>query len=414
MFYRPPITPRATSDMNPPQGVTVEAPYVLRPGMHYVKSQSNRDRPESCIYVQLAPPAPASNTMYSGYPPMANALPEAQSLAGFDERVTHKRAPRWCDAETRHLLNIWTEEYPNIGKVRNAKEWERISRKLNRKLSDNGMVTFRTAYQCKVRMKYLIDEYNKVRRQSVSSEEDEVTCDYYEEIDAVLGNNPFFTVKVRMNSGLATTASALNKAPVSDASPLSPPLAYATSGIKTDFDAATNAAVAFNSAPLTCTAQSTNILTANENELPAKAVPVTDSAPASSTVPEDSAALDRFGCYTEHEGGLGSTLLSAEAACGPGAADSNVVPCLDQRGRGEKRDRPQRRETRKKTKKATEEGDQESKTLTFLREYLVESEKRDREFILQLTQLDREREERGREHMMNMMLEIAKLFKDNN
>lgn len=377
IFPRFPTTPRAASDVHQaPQGMPVEAPLVFRPGVHYMKNPSNTNRPESqCIYVQLAPSAPTHSAVYSGYTTMATA-PETQCVQDFEEAVPQKRAPRWCDAETRHLLNIWTEEYPNIGRVRNAKEWERISKKLNKKLSDNGMVTFRTAFQCKVRMKYLIDEYNRVRRQNVSSETDEVTCDYYNEIDIVLGDSPV----------------------------LPPAIPETSSETKQSNKAASS----------TCVEPSNDALATNDDESTGKPTPIMDTVPASSTIPEDFIALDRFGYYTEHES-KDDSLLHTGGACTPGTSEKNTLPCSSQQERGEKRERPVRRETaRKKAKKPTDAEEKESKTLSFLKEYLLESEKKDREFIMQLTQMDREREERGHEEMMNMMKEIAKIFKGDN
>lgn len=50
-------------------------------------------------------------------------------------------------------------------------------------------------------------------------------------------------------------------------------------------------------------------------------------------------------------------------------------------------------------------------TLRFLKGYLEESDRRDREFLLQMTQMDREREERNYERTMKFMMEMAKAFK---
>ena len=365
----------------------VEAPLVIRPGVHYLKNHNNTNRPESCIYLQLAPPAPTNNPVYSGYTTMPTAS-EGQSFHDFEEAAPHRRAPRWCDAETRHLLNIWAEEYPNIGRIRNAKEWERVSKKLNKKLSDNGMVTFRTAYQCKVRMKYLVDEYNRVRRQNASTDVDEVTCDYFNEIDNVLGDTPLFPA-----GGTVTNKDSL---PVS--------------AQKGENAAVTNLEHDENEDPSIRTEQSSDALATNDNETVVTSTPVMDSA--SSTVPENFIALDQFGYYTEQENREGSLLRQTNIAPGSGTVERSALPCSSHQEQGEKRERPTRRETtRKRTKKTTEAEDKESKTLNFLKDYLLESEKKDREFIMKLTQLDREREERGQEQMMEMMREIAKILK---
>lgn len=77
----------------------------------------------------------------------------------------------------------------------------------------------------------------------------------------------------------------------------------------------------------------------------------------------------------------------------------------------EERESPQRKEPPRKRKKKTPTDDDDNSTIQFLRSYMEESDRRDREFLLQMAQMDREREERNYERTMKMMMEMAKVFK---
>ena len=77
----------------------------------------------------------------------------------------------------------------------------------------------------------------------------------------------------------------------------------------------------------------------------------------------------------------------------------------------EERESPQRKDPPRKRKKKTPTDDDDNSTIQFLRSYMEESDRRDREFLLQMTRIDREREERTSEQTMRLMMEVAKVFR---
>ena len=102
---------------------------------------------------------------------------------------SRNRCPNWSDAETRFLLELWRDSFP-ISKRRNGAAWDSIAKKLNGVLKEQGISTFRTGTQCKARMKYLQDEYKRVKDHNSRSGNNRETFDYFDEIDAVLGCKP--------------------------------------------------------------------------------------------------------------------------------------------------------------------------------------------------------------------------------
>ena len=80
---------------------------------------------------------------------------------------------------------------------------------------------------------------------------------------------------------------------------------------------------------------------------------------------------------------------------------------------GDTRETPLNRESRKRANDSSAQDDN-GKPLQFLRDYMEESDRKDREFLLQMTRLDHEREERSSEQTMRLMLEVAKVFRSGN
>ena len=65
--------------------------------------------------------------------------------------------------------------------------WDSVAKKLNGVLKEQGISTFRTGVQCKAQMKYLEDEYKRVKDHNSRSGNNRETFGYFDEIDAVLG-----------------------------------------------------------------------------------------------------------------------------------------------------------------------------------------------------------------------------------
>ena len=245
------------------------------------------------------------------------------------------RSPNWSDAETRFLITLWGEQYQNISQQRNAKAWDIVARLLNQKLAQCGFETFRTGQQCKGRMKSIVFDYKTAKKRISESGEDDRTCDYFDEIDDVLGKahggssaeiiDPSTAVNQECDRGLAA------------------------SGDNEDNNA------------------SDDIVVVN--------------------IPTSSA-------------------LNVDTTTGLGVAGVEANQTVS-----EENDSPQRKEPPKKRKKKMSADEEDTSTLRFLKSYMEESDRRDREFLLQMTQMDREREERNYERTVKLMMEMAKVFK---
>lgn len=246
------------------------------------------------------------------------------------------RSPNWSDAETRFLIALWGEQYQNISQQRNAKAWDEVARLLNQKLAHCGFETFRTGQQCKGRMKSIVFDYKTAKKRLSESGEDDRTCDYFEEIDQVLG---------KTHGGSSTEITDPSTAVTHDSDRV-----QATSGDIEDSN------------------PSDEIVVVN--------------IPTSSALNIDP-----------------TTGLSGSA----GVEANHTLP--------EERELPQRKEPSRKRKKKAPGDEEDVSTLRFLRSYMEESDRRDREFLLQMAQMDREREERNYERTMKLMMEMAKVFK---
>lgn len=246
------------------------------------------------------------------------------------------RSPNWSDAETRFLIALWGEQYQNISQQRNAKAWDGVARLLNQKLAQCGFETFRSGQQCKGRMKSIVFDYKTTKKRIIESGDDDRTCDYFDEVDEVLG-------KTYGNNSLEVTD-------VSPAVTQENERALVTSGENEDSNASDEMVVV--------------------------------NIPTSAALNVDTTT--------------GLTGVSGEV--------SQALP--DQREISQRREPP-----RKKNKRKAPAEDEEMSSLRFLRSYMEESDRRDREFLLQMTQMDREREDRNFERTMKMMMEVAKVFK---
>ena len=100
---------------------------------------------------------------YIVFPP-APQVPSPGLYPSTSATTKQVRVPRWNNDKTRHLLCIWGDEYATIDKQRNAKELDNICKCINKILSEHGMKTFRTVYQCKARKRYFLYVYKKITK----------------------------------------------------------------------------------------------------------------------------------------------------------------------------------------------------------------------------------------------------------
>ena len=147
---------------------------------------------------QIHVPPPLLNTRYQE--PVPPSEPQTSTNTSGNR---NSRSPNWKDAETRYLLDIWAEHQP-LSKRRNATAWDNIAKELNKVLAENGIASFRTGAQCKGHVKYLEEEYKKVKDHNSRSGNDnnQDSFDYFDELNDVLGCKPNIAPRHVVESGL--------------------------------------------------------------------------------------------------------------------------------------------------------------------------------------------------------------------
>ena len=138
----------------------------------------------------------------SSSPASSTSTGESSENSPTEGSVNRNRCPNWLDAETRFLLEIWRDSFP-ISRRRNNGAWDTIAKKLNNILKGQKISSFRTGVHCKSRIKYLQDEYKRVKDHNSRSGNDRETFEYFEEIDEVLGCKPNIAPKRILECGLA-------------------------------------------------------------------------------------------------------------------------------------------------------------------------------------------------------------------
>lgn len=297
----------------------------------------SRDGGASKVSSVTAPLESSGESRFSGITslspddhPMAHSVNSNSSIPAMPLKPS--RSPNWSDAETRFLITFWGEQFKSISQQRNAKAWDIVARLLNQKLAQCGFETFRTGQQCKGRMKSIVFDYRMAKKRISETGKIDRTCDYFDEIDAILGKSQEEISSEstgRENSNSNTTLAAAKETEKNNASD--------------------------------------DIVIVN--------------IPTSLALNVDTTT------------GLG--VLRGEA----------------NKNASEKSELQHRREPPKKRKKKASEDEEDLSALAFLKSYMEESDRRDREFLLQMMQMDREREERNYERTMKLMMEMAKAFK---
>ena len=141
--------------------------------------------------------------------PSTRSVPSSESTTNEENpqpRATNRnRGSNWTDAETRYLLELWRDNIP-ISKKRNSTVWDAIAKKLNSILKDQEIPSYRTGTQCKARIKYLQDEYKRVKDHNFRSGNTRESFECYDEIDEVLGSKPNITPKEVVERGFGKDA----------------------------------------------------------------------------------------------------------------------------------------------------------------------------------------------------------------
>lgn len=361
------------------------------------------------------------------------------------------RSPNWSDAETRFLIALWGEQYQNISQQRNAKAWDVVARLLNQKLAQCGFETFRSGQQCKGRMKSIVFDYKTTKKRILESGGDDRTCDYFDEVDEVLG-------KTFGNSYLDVT----------DASPAvtqENERALVTSGENEDSNASDEMVVVNIPTSAALNVDTTTGLTGevsqalpDQREIPQRREPPKKRNKRKAPAEDEEVSTLRFlrgymeesdrrdrefllqmtqmdreredrnfertmkmmmevakvfkssqaNAHDNSRGNSGSVALPShggDSRFGSGVS-SNDNSMGETHGTASNRD----------SRRANDSGAQDKKgqPLQFLKDYMEDSDRKDREFLLQMTRMDREREERSCEQTMRLMVEVAKVFRGGN
>ena len=98
----------------------------------------------------------------SSSPASSTSTGESSENSPTEGSVNRNRCPNWSNAETRFFLEIWRDSFP-ISRRRNSGAWDTIAKKLNNILKEQKISSFCTGVQCKARIKYLQDEYKRVK-----------------------------------------------------------------------------------------------------------------------------------------------------------------------------------------------------------------------------------------------------------
>lgn len=189
-------------------------PLLFRPGQYFGYNSTvtqptfnfdpdpSRNRNTTLYFPASQPPSLPSHNTTLYFPPSKPSTSEISQDIGEDSTPTSSRGKNWSDQETRFLLDLWRDQYP-VSKKRNAVIWDTISKDLNKQLKEHGINSFRSGPQCKARIKALEDSYKKVKDHNNRSGNDDKTCEYYEELNEVLGCKPNITPKSTVNCGLS-------------------------------------------------------------------------------------------------------------------------------------------------------------------------------------------------------------------
>ncbi|EMP30462.1 hypothetical protein UY3_12464 [Chelonia mydas] len=113
------------------------------------------------------------------------------------ESQNRKRAPAWTEREVQDLIAVWREESVLLelcSSFRNTKTFVKISQGMK----DRGHN--RDPNQCRVKLKELRQAYQKTREANGCSGSEPQTCQFYDELHAILGGSATTTPTVLFDS----------------------------------------------------------------------------------------------------------------------------------------------------------------------------------------------------------------------
>ncbi|EMP26356.1 Zinc finger and SCAN domain-containing protein 29 [Chelonia mydas] len=111
-----------------------------------------------------------------------------------------RKSPAWSNAELLDLISIWEEESVQSQLCSSHKNYDtygQISQCMTERSHD------RDTLQCRVKVKELRNAYHKVREANHRSGAAPMSCQFYKELDTILGGDPTSTAKATVDTSVA-------------------------------------------------------------------------------------------------------------------------------------------------------------------------------------------------------------------
>ncbi|XP_065434596.1 zinc finger and SCAN domain-containing protein 20-like [Chrysemys picta bellii] len=108
-----------------------------------------------------------------------------------------KRAPAWSNGELLDLISVWGEKAVQSqlrSSRRNYDTFGKVSKVMMERGHDQDTL------QCRIKVKELRSAYRKARDANGRSGAPPATCQFYKELDAILGVNPTSTLSTTMDT----------------------------------------------------------------------------------------------------------------------------------------------------------------------------------------------------------------------
>ncbi|EMP23740.1 Zinc finger and SCAN domain-containing protein 29 [Chelonia mydas] len=111
-----------------------------------------------------------------------------------------RRSPVWSSAELLDLISIWEEEAVQ-SQLRSSRRNYDTYRQISRCMTERGNDW--DTLQCRVKLKKLQNAYRKAWEANRRSGAAPMSCQFYKELDAILGGNPTSTAKAILDTSVA-------------------------------------------------------------------------------------------------------------------------------------------------------------------------------------------------------------------
>ena len=299
---------------------------------------------------------------------------------------------RWTDPETMALLGLWRANYRIIkGKKRNYQEWNMIAKEFNRRVAHCSLGP-RTGNQCKVRIKNLLAEYNRTKDQLPHS------FPYHDILKEIINNkgapyNEEDVVRINIPAELTVGDNATSSPTVVTAS------APVTIAIPSD-TVTPRLLRPIKPAPPTTPLNAPIASQVGQYPIPvqvySEAIPQTSQVTPLNTetvlhnVPSEEESSDEDDSYPEE--------ATVRGVRRPHCASYDPVP----RKKPRKNPRPG---------KVVQSRQEDLSMIAILREFLEDSRKREEDLLKRILQQQLEAESRYQQFTLDVLKEIAKMFK---